>query len=321
LVLGRLIALLLVFSLPAWAQRDSTRGALSRLEETIAARVADGALTIKDLTPAIVVSTQPAFESTRAWYPSAAIATLARALGAAGLRACEACMAPRLSVQDGRFEQLTTALTVQDVVRLDEATRGAAAPARVGIWLDETPEGVAVRVVDLRNGRIIWADALDAQLRGVAAERKSVSLMQEYERRIAGRPLVHTFVDVGVLPAQHISVDFYEQWGDDNANLSGFTISAFDPVLGVGGGYFRVIPQALNLTIGAKLLVSVPTAFINALSMGNTTGGIDPLLTGVLVVRFPLFTTNFAVVGTLSTNGRVTFGISLLNVSLLPFLP
>lgn len=47
----------------------------------------------------------------------------------------------------------------------------------------------------------------------------------------------------------------------------------------------------------------------------------DSLFTGVAMLRLPLFKTNYALVASVSTNGRVAIGISLLNFSLLPFLP
>ncbi len=312
----------LLTGLPALAQREATRGALSRLEELLPRRLSDGVLSLKDLTPALVVSVTPAFEQTRAWYPAAALSSLTRVFTQGGLRACEACMAQRLTVEEGRMEQLSTSLAVPDLVRLDDATRGTTAAAVAAIWLDETMEGVAIRVVDLRNGRIVLAENVDAQLQSIDTSRKTQTLADELERRSKGNALSHVFVDFGIVPSQHVSIDWLEQWGDTNANLSGLTISAFDPLLGIGGSYYRVIPVAFNLMVGAKFMVSLPTALIQSLNPnGGPTQFTDPLFTGVAVLRLPLFRTNFALVATLSTNGRVTVGISLLNFSLLPFLP
>jgi hypothetical protein len=312
----------LVAALPALAQRESTRGALSRLEEALPRRLNDGVLALKDLSPALVVSTLPAFEQTRAWYPAAAVTSLARVLGPGSLRACEACMAQRLVVEDGRLEQVASSLSVQDLTRLDELTRGTSARAVSAIWLDETSEGVALRIVDLRNGRILIAENFDTTLSAQAASRGGVTLAQEYERRARGDSLTHLFVDVGVIPQQHVSLDWLEQWGPDNCNLSGFTLSLFDPLLGAGASYFRVIPVAFNLMVGAKFMVSVPNALITAISPDQPAPFLgDNLFTGVFMIRIPLFKTNYAAVASVSTNGRVAIGISLLNFSLLPFLP
>ncbi|MBL8918681.1 MAG: hypothetical protein JNJ54_07485 [Myxococcaceae bacterium] len=304
------------------AQRETTRGALSRLEEALPRRLNDGVLALKDLTPALVVSTLPAFEQTRAWYPAAAVTALSRVFGAGALRACEACMAQRLTVEDGRLEQVATSLSVQDLVRLDELTRGGSARSVSAIWLDETMEGVAIRIVDLRNGRILLAENIDPNLTSVIESRKTVSQAEELERRARGDSLTHLFVDLGLLPQQHVSLDWLEQWGPDNANLSGFSLSVVDPFAGLGVAYFRVIPIAFNLMVGAKFLLSVPIAVVNAFTPDTPMGLLgDSLFTGVAMLRLPLFKTNYALVASVSTNGRVAVGISLLNFSLLPFLP
>lgn len=316
------MVVVLASSLPARAQRETTRAALSRLEEVLPRRVNDGVLALKDLTPVLVVSTLPAFEQTRAWYPAAAVTALSRVFGPGALRACEACMAQRLTVEDGRLEQVATSLSVQDLVRLDEVTRGSSARAVSAIWLDETIEGVALRIVDLRNGRILLAENVDPNLASAIESRKTVSQAEELERRARGDSLTHLFVDLGLLPQQHVSLDWLEQWGPDNANLSGFSVSVVDPFAGLGVAYFRVIPIAFNLMVGAKFLLSVPIAVVNAFTPDTPQNLLgDSLFTGVAMVRLPLFKTNYALVASVSTNGRVAVGISLLNFSLLPFLP
>lgn len=304
------------------AQRESTRGALSRLEEFAPRRLNDGVVAMKDLTPVLVVSTQPAFEQTRAWFPSAVLSSLSRIFGVGGLRACEACMAQRLLVEDGRLEQFSTSLSVADLVRLDEVTRGTSPQAVTAIWVDETLEGVAVRLVDLRTGRILLAENVDQHLASQATSRETVTLADELERRSRGQALTHTFVDLGIWPQQHISFDWLEQWGPDNCNLSGFSASVFDPVAGLGVSYFRVIPIALNLMVGAKFLMSVPNVLIAAFSNNSSTSLLgDQPFNAALQLRLPLFRTNYALFASVSTNGRVAVGISLLNFTLLPVLP
>jgi hypothetical protein len=95
----------------------------------------------------------------------------------------------------------------------------------------------------------------------------------------------------------------------------------FDPALGVGACYYRIIPQAFNLTVGLQGLLSLPSALVTVFSRSNNQQLFDPLFTGTLVLRFPISTSNFAIFGAVSTSGRVAFGLSLLNFSLLPFLP
>jgi hypothetical protein len=304
----------------ALAQRDASREALSRLDEILALRLEDGGVGVKELLPAMVVSVNPAFEETRTWYPTEALATLVRVFGAAGLRACEACMAPRTYVQEGQLEQVSMNLGAAEITRLDEMSRGNSAPARTAIWLDETAEGVSLRIIDLHNSRILLAENFDAAMTGAARTRRNLSLVRELDRRARGDSITHAFVDVTVYPGQHISTDWVDQWGDTNANLSGFSLSLFDPVLGVGGAYYRVIPSAFNITVGAKVLMSVPTGLVRGIA-GEDVEILDPLLTGVFMVRVPIARSNYGITFSASTNGRLGVGFSLMNVSLLPFLP
>jgi hypothetical protein len=320
LLLKRLALLAALLPTVALAQRDTSRDALARVEETLTLRLEQGGISLKDVTPAIVVSVSPAFEESKAWYPTAALQTLVRVFGAASLRSCEACMASRLFVEEGRLEQFTTTLGADEIIRLDENARGKAPPARVAIWLDETPEGASLRIIDLHNSRIVLVQNFDPGLTELARTRRNFTLTEELERRARGDSLTHTFLDVTVYPGQHISLDFTEQWGDTNANLAGLSVSAFDPVIGVGGAYYRVIPNALNLMVGAKVLMSVPTAIASGIS-GESVELLDPVLTGVFVVRMPIASSNYGVTLTASTNGRVGLGISLMNITALPFLP
>lgn len=283
-------------------------------------RVEDGGLTLKELVPAIVVSVTPAFEETKAWYPNAALAALVRVFGSASLRSCEACMAPRLYVEQGQLEQLTTRLGTEEITRLDESARGSAAPARTAIWLDETVQGVSLRIIDLKNSRIVLAENFDPMLVEPTRTRRNFSLARELERRARGDSIAHTFFDVTMFPGQHVSLDWTEQWGDTNSNLSGVSVSLFDPVLGVGVAYYRVVPNALNIMVGAKVLMSVPTALVINIT-GEQQQLLDPLLTGVLLVRVPIANSNYGVTLSASTNGRVGVGFSLMNISLFPTLP
>jgi hypothetical protein len=310
----------LLCAAPAAAQRANTREALSRAEETLSVRIEEGVLKRNEVTPAIVVSTSARYQESETWFATAALSSIQRALGAGSLRACEACMAPRVHVQQGRLEHNYVAPTMEEIARLDEQHRGRDPPAKAAIWLDETADGVSLRIIAMGTSRILYAENFDSRMREQERSAENFTVAQELERRQRGESLVHTFIDFGLLPGQHVSGDWVEQFGEQNENLVGPTISLFDPFVGIGGAYYRVIPQAFGIAVGAKAIVSVPTALVSA-AAGDTTNVIDPLLTGVAVVRIPIFDTNYGVLLTASTNGRFTAGISLLNISLLPVLP
>ncbi len=309
---------------PSFAGRDLTRESLDRLEDVLSVRVEDADLHLPDLLPAIVVSLAPAYEESRGWYESAALKSLSRSLGNAGLRWCAACAAPRTIIEGDRLEQVSGAPSLPEIIRLDDTLRGTAPQARTAIWLDETTEGVSLRIIDLRQGRVLVAENVDPALKRRAKTESHFRMSRELDRRIRGDSITQLFVDLGVYPSQHISMDWTDQWGDTNLNLSGLTVSVVDPLLGLGGVYYRVIPEAFNAMVGGQLSVSLPLALINAFNQGSTN---TPQLLGdnvvslCAVVRVPIGNSNYGVVATLSTNGRFSVGLSLMNVSFLPVIP
>ena len=301
----------------ARAQRASTAEALERMQEGLAADMESGALA--NMSPILLVGARPAFQETRAWFPTAATVALANAVGRANLRACEACLQPRVYSVDGVLEYNTGALGLEEINALDANTRGAGAPARAAAWIDETDAGVAVRIISLSTGAVLFARNFDENLRELSRSAEVFSFTDNVERRLRGESLTHIFFDAALYPGQHFSLDVIDQFGDRNLDMAGITMSAWDPLMGIGAVYYRVIPEAFNLTVGVQGILSLPTAATTALGFDGEL--VDPLLTGVLVLRWPIPTTSYAVLATASTNGQVGIGVTLMNFSLLPVLP
>lgn len=331
-----LTAVALLCCTPAFAERATTRDALERLEEVLESRLDDGTLRKAQLLPTLVVSTRARYEESQGWFPAEALSALIAALGTEDLRSCEACMQPRVYSEEGRLEYSSGAIGLDEIIRLDANARGKAEPARSAIWLDEHAAGVAIRIVDLSTGRILFAENIDPTFREVRESAKLMRKSEEFERRARGEGLTHAFVDIVMYPSPQLSMDWTDQWGESNENFTGVSLSLFDPVLGLGLGYYRVIdvfhiasyPVAPQL--GFKMLMSLPTALVQSVAMDDTNDVIDALLTGTVVVRVPIGRSNYALIANASINmsssdeglnPRVGIGISLLNISLLPVLP
>lgn len=310
---------LVVGPMVAHAERDTTREAMERLEEILALRQEDGRLDRADVLPTILVAAAPRYAASEGWFETRAISALTRAFGADGVRLCEACSVIRTRVEDGRIEQSSGPVGLDEVVALDERYRGTAERARTAIWLHETQSGVSLRIVDLRSGGVVFATNVDPDLYAQRRTARTYTLTAELERRARGESLTHAIVDLGVYPGQHIALEWADQWGDTNANLSGFVLSVIDPVLGVGASYHRVLPW-LDLSIGVQVLISIPTAVAQGF-VGDDIEIIDPALTAAGLLRIPIGSSNFAGLIAVSTNGAVGLGVSLLNTSLLPVLP
>lgn len=312
------ITVLLLMAGAAQAGTDTTRYSLDRLEEILELRIEDGRLSPQDVMPAILVSVQPSFEGSQDWYATRVIEVLEQAFGASGLRVCEACMAPRTFVDDGTLTYQTGPVELAEVLRLDEQNRGTAQPARSAIWVDEHRGGVAIRIVDLSTARVLFAQNIDPNLVEGKNTKRMYTMTEELERRARGDSITQAFVDLALYPGQHISIDWTEQWGATNHNLSGVTLSVIDPVVGVGASHYRCV-DLVNVLVGGKLLLSLPTAV--ARSVGDVGDVIDPLVTAVAVVRVPFGRSNYGAVLSVSTNGQVGLGVSLMNISPLPVLP
>lgn len=320
--LSVLAAILVTVSAPvALAQRAVTEQGLERLEESLSPQVEEGSLMPQGIGPILLVGATPAFEETRAWFPAAALQTTIRVFGASSVRLCEACMSPRVRSEEGRLEH-NTALSLPEIARIDRELRGQGAPARSALWLEETPGGVAVRIVAISNGQVLFAGNFDGAQRERVRTSQVYNATLELGRRLRGESLTHVLLDAAIFPGQHISLDVIEQFGSRNQHMAGLTFSLFDPVLGVGGAYYYVIQPAWNLTLGAQGILSVPTALVNLLPIdGEPVELIDPIFTGVLVARLPIPSTSFGLVAMVSTNLTFAAGITMTNISFLPFLP
>lgn len=302
----------------AHADSVTTRDAMERLEEVLELRIQDGLISLDAVSPVVLVQAKPRYEASADWFSTRTIEVLQGAFGS-GLRLCAACDVPRVVSTDGRMVVQTGAVTLDEVAYLDAQTRGDAPAARTAVWVTEVQGGVSIQLVDLSTGLVVFAQNVDPTLTESANTARMATLAEEYERRARGDGLTQAFVDVAVFPGQHISLDWTDQWGENNRNLSGVTLSIVDPVVGLGANHYRAT-RLFNTLVGAKLIVSLPTAVVDSIGGGDTEV-IDPLLTAAGVVRVPFGRSNYGAVFTVSTNGTVGIGISLLNVSLLPVIP
>jgi hypothetical protein len=312
--------MLLLWSPVGRADPADTRDALDRLGELLELRIEDGLVDTGALEPAILVRAQPRYEESAGWFATSAIEVVQRVVGPDNLRLCEACMAPRAFVGDGQMTYQTGPIGLDEVIRLDEQTRGSAPPARSAIWMEEHANGVAMRIVELSTGRLLFAQNVDPNLIEKKNSQRTYRLAAELERRAKQDGLTQAFVDFALYPGQHVSLDWTDQWGKTNANLTGVSISLFDPIVGIGACHYRRI-GVLNSLVGAKVIVAIPTVLTRSLGQDVDIDLFDPLLTVVGVARVPIGRSNYGAVLTASTNGQIGLGISLLNIQLLPVIP
>lgn len=313
------IALLLGLAGAAQADQARTRDALGRLEEVLELRRTDGVLADEAILPLIIASAHPRYELTQEWFPVEAIALLTRIFGGQGVRICEACMRLRTDVRDGRLVQTSGPIALDEIAALDDRYRGASARAKSVAWIDETASGVALKIVDLRSARVIFAQNVDPDLLEYKGSARSFKQAAELERRARGDSLTHALFDIALYPGQHVALEWVDQFGETNQQLAGIVISAVDPVLGLGASYYYALEWG-NILVGGKVILSVPTVIAET-QLNEDTEIIDPAVTAVGVMRVPFGDSNYAGLLTISSNGVVGVGLSLLNTSLIPILP
>ena len=316
----RLIIIILLF-LPTTVKAESeiTRDALDRIEEILEMRLEDGLISSKDILPTILVSATPCYEESKKWFTARVLNILSLIFGEDGLRMCEACMVPRTIINKGYMRLSSGPISIDEIIQLDNNYRGTSKPAQTAIWLDENQSGVSLKIIDLKTSKVVFAQNVDPELTEHKNSKRTFTVSKELERRARGDSLTHAFVDFAAYPGQHFSLDWAEQWGRTNTNLSGITLSLFDPVFGIGAVYYRSL-DLLNTLVGVKCIMSVPTALSQAIS-DEDVDVLDPIVTGVFIMRIPFGHSNYGGVLTASTNGQLGIGISLLNISLLPVLP
>jgi len=323
------LAVALFGARPAFAQRATTDGALARAREALQQAQRDGAVPVDVFV--LLVSARPAFADTRASYPAAAAAVVVDVFGARQVRACDACMNPRLVEGPRGLRYDTGELTLTDVLALDAAARGSAPGARLGIWLDETPAGVALRVVDLGTGGLLLARHLEPGLSTLQRSARHVTVTEDIQRRLRGDSLTHVHWNLGLYPGQHVGLELLDQFGPERRELAGLSLTLLNPLAGVGGAYHHVFPEAWNVAIGAKVIVGIPGLVIETIndqtgSDADFTAFIGGPVTAMATAQLPIFDTNYAVFAFAGLHlprfsPTVGVGVSLLNVHVLPILP
>lgn len=311
----------------ALALTDNTRESLGRLEEVLKLRKEEGIFTNAQVEPLTVVSLRPEYEESSADFANAALASLRRVFSASAVRLCDLCMAPRTEASGGRLESRSGALSLEEIRALDASQKGDSLEARTAVWLDESRSGVSIRIVDLSNGRVVYADNVTPTLEWTSRSEKQFSTARDLHRRMRGESLTHSFLDIGIYPAQHLSLDWMEQWGEGNENLTGLSFSLFTPVIGLGPTYAKIYPRLWNAMFGGKIMLSLPNAVVASIAKNSSTEIFDPLATVIGYARIPIPSfsdsslSQYGVFAFVTSSAKIGLGISTLNITFLPVLP
>ncbi len=227
---------------------------------------------------------------------------------------CQDCDAWRMHVRRGGSTMIHNgALSLEELALVKRDPRYAT--AKSVIYTEETPSGVAMRIINIADGSIIFQTLASA---GESLEdvRPYLHLTAEKQRRLRGESLFYSFVNFGIYPTGMLQFEFIEQWGSHNQHLSGIGISLFNPIFALGGVYHYLLRSNRRIHITGSVYYPIASALQSSISTNDSSTGSFVIQGGAQYT----FQSSFGVFAALSTEGAITLGFNLYNPLLMPFL-
>jgi hypothetical protein len=225
---------------------------------------------------------------------------------------CVECYTNRLSVsKDQKTTVANGEISLAELHTLRENKNYSAAKSLAVI--EETTSGVMMRIIDVRDGSILFLTVADAT-QDLNDAKPYMGLAKELERRRQGEPLSYVFLNFGVYPHSSAQIEWMEQWGSNNQHLSGLGISILNPNIALGAVYRYMIPKNRRFNVGVALyypLESVVSTGENSNPVGSTVLQLS--------VQYAVSTT-FGIFSAVSTQGNLSVGVNMYNPVLMPFL-
>lgn len=227
---------------------------------------------------------------------------------------CEPCQQESIRQSTDGLSIMRGPLPLASYQEFDQERRSNSAipAAKAVMFIRDSGLGFSYRIVDIHSGEILLASTVGVQIDLASRSVKHFTLRRELNRRSRGETIVHGIYDVGAYPNPHLAASWLEQWGPGNQYLTGFTVTAINPILGLGVSAFKVLPSMGNLMLGGQVLVSLPTALSDAASSsGNDQENNDALLTFVGMIRYPInISSTSMVIAYISSGGAIGVGMA-----------
>src|SRR5690606_36022353 len=119
-----------------------------------------------------------------------------------------------------------------DIRAYDGAEHPQGPPAVAALWIEELPDGLALRIADLATGMVLVAETIHNGQSTMPAAVHGYNVARLSDARARGTLIKHSVFDVAFYPQPHMAWSWLEQWGDYNQHLSGIGVSLVNPVLG-----------------------------------------------------------------------------------------
>lgn len=258
------------------------------------------------------------------------VGILAEIVSPEDIRVCAACMRPRTQVQTNRAQRHTAPPTLTELATLDAQLRGGAPPAHLVLVVQRLGPEIALQIYRLQNGSLLASELFTGRKRETQQMALRLPYREGIKQKARGWGLTHWVVDAVVYPNAHFGMDVLDQVGEYRNHLIGVSTSMWNPLLGAGVAYHYVLQDYWNATVGAKLLLSMPTLIAKGLADDFQTGvGFEPTFTPVLMARVPIPNTPLTLSAMASVSvdvgavrlPQVGIGLSLVDLFPAPVLP
>lgn len=237
------------------------------------------------------------------------------------VRVCTSCMETKIFQKKNATEYVNSVTSLDEITAFDKIIRKEAKEAVSALFVEEIIDGLSIKIISLINGQVIFATNLTTDYKDEILYGYNYSLIDDYERKIAGKAIVHLFMSIGYefMPdyALYSSMAFPEQLGATNQHLFGPELSFGASNFGIGAFYGYIYSRKRPLILGTSV-------FLNVIAALGSSNSEDFSLSDLLIVRghflYPMSDRfgNIALFGYANIGkGSLGFGIgvSLINLS------
>lgn len=303
-----------VFSCGAFALSESTQADLAVMEDALRFAVDKNPKAIDEWFPCLVAPPQPYWQKSQSDFAGAVWQILKNSFpqNQKDLLSCPECSESRSFVgHDGRLSIQQGELTAVDLHHLRAQPNYQR--ARALLTTKETATGIELRITSLSHGEVLFYKLADHR-QSLEQAVQPLRLAKELERRESGKALSYVFIDWGWTPKMMFQVEFLEQWGARNQNLSGLVLSFLEPTGAIGGTYRYLLPYNRRLNLSASVFVT-----LESLTKSSSNKQSPWAMVSQGMAQYA-FSGNYAVFGSINSKGAVSVGITFLNPVLFPFL-
>jgi hypothetical protein len=303
------------FSTDAWAVLRQTREDLDVLRDDLEYRLSKDNRIKGNMLPMLVAPPLHYWQESREGFAEAVRQMLQEIFNDSNaILDCQECDTWRLNLETKQKIHISNGeLSLADLKRL------AKDPQRSGVktlaLIKETPQGVAMRIIEIEDGAILFSALADATMT-LDNIKPYHNLAQEKERRLREESLSYVFANLGVWPQGTFQLEYVEQWGRRNQHISGIALSIFNPNVALGGVYHYMFPANRRFHASGSIFLPLENVVTSVVEENDA---VLSNFVGQLMIQ-ATFANSYGIFLMGSSEGVVSLGINMYNPLFLPFI-